>query len=636
MHSGAGDIVIDVTDSSVATNETEPWPAANYTLSDAIRGLHEGGSDGDVRISVTGGSVTTKGTISQAIYGKHSDLGDIVIGVTDATVRTESTISYGIYADHRGAGNVDVSVTGGSVETAGVSSNGILAWHRGTTDPARSIDVTVEGASVTASGAGANAIQVVGAALDADGYRMQTVRVNGRVYGGSGQNTAGVYLGGGGKVYIGPEGSVGAESGIAVLATGGAPKLYLDMDLDGRRLAEVIGDDWIINDGGETTIVVNDVTLHDERGVTGLEAPNGAFDVTMGREGVKVTDRATPGAWTITEPAAGVVADRDFSAGDFVPIPPPAVVQRVTVVGGPGADGVWSTGDQVEFEVRYDKPVVVERPGCWTYNAGGTCRPPGPYLVVAFRSDARPGYGKVLGVAMAPYARGSGTDRLRFAYTVGAAEDGARGVAAADNGILLRGARIRSLDGGDGDSRYASTQVMQVTVEKPGGGAWTAGDKVRVAVRFAGPLPYTPPDKPENQDDVVVDETGGTPTIGLRLGDARNRPLARMASYARGSGTNRLTFEYQMTAGDGRVDVAEVMADSLALNGATIRNEQGNDAKLGHLSVVRYASLAALQGRFVSPPARHDGEKRIKVRVAFSEAPDNVDEHGVRRRGRPK
>ena len=41
----------------------------------------------------------------------------------------------------------------------------------------------------------------------------------------------------------------------------------------------------------------------------------------------------------------------------------------------------------------------------------------------------------------------------------------------------------------------------------------------------------------------------------------------------------------------------------------------------------------ALQGRFVSPPERHDGTKRVKVRVAFSEpidgTPENVGEHGV-------
>ena len=103
------------------------------------------------------------------------------------------------------------------------------------------------------------------------------------------------------------------------LAAEGAPQLLVDMNLDGRRVEDVIGDDWIINDGGETTIVVNGVTLPD--GPTGVVpdtvAPNGAWNVTMREEGVTV-DRSDPNAWVITEPTAGVVADRDFSTADFI------------------------------------------------------------------------------------------------------------------------------------------------------------------------------------------------------------------------------------------------------------------------------------------------------------------------------
>ena len=43
--------------------------------------------------------------------------------------------------------------------------------------------------------------------------------------------------------------------------------------------------------------------------------------------------------------------------------------------------------------------------------------------------------------------------------------------------------------------------------------------------------------------------------------------------------------------------------------------------------------IKSLQGRFVSPPERHDGTNRVKVRVAFSEpveeSPENVGAHGV-------
>ena len=267
----------------------------------------------------------------------------------------------------------------------------------------------------------------------------------------------------------------------------------------------------------------------------------------------------------------------------------PAWIRNVRVVSGPVADGVWSRGERVELEVRYSLPVEVERPECWSYNDDGTCKPPGPYVLVAFRSDARPGYGEVLSTPLAPYVRGSGTDTLRFAYTVGAAEDGARGVWAADDGMLLRGATIRTLAGGDGEPEYTITRVMQVTVRKPGGAAWTAGEKVRVRVRFTGPpqpyAPDTPLDERLNWD--MVDVAGGTPTIDLLLGDRERRTLARTASYVGGSGTNTLAFEYEVTAGDGRVGAVEVEAESLASNGATIRNERGYDAELDHLGAVR-------------------------------------------------
>ena len=134
--------------------------------------------------------------------------------------------------------------------------------------------------------------------------------------------TAGVHVEGDGKVYIGAQGRIEAASGIAILATGDAPDLLVDVTLDERRVAEVIGDDWIINDGGGTTLVINDVKLHD--GTTGVvpeaSAPNGAFDVRVRAEGVRVLDHADPDPanWTISDLAAGVIADRDFSVEDFI------------------------------------------------------------------------------------------------------------------------------------------------------------------------------------------------------------------------------------------------------------------------------------------------------------------------------
>ena len=156
----------------------------------------------------------------------------------------------------------------------------------------------------------------------------QEHRVNEAISAGTGA-PAGVVVRGDGEVYIGAQGSIEAASGIAILATGDAPELLVDITLDGRQVVEVIGDDWIINDGGGTTIVVNGVKLHDATAgtVAGASAPNGARNVRVEadsvrirEEGVRITDRSDPDPanWVISDPAEGVIADRDFSVADFI------------------------------------------------------------------------------------------------------------------------------------------------------------------------------------------------------------------------------------------------------------------------------------------------------------------------------
>ena len=349
---------------------------------------------GKVRIDVQDIVITTHGYFAHGIRGEHYGVGDIDIDVRNATIKTESTdiyasigtLAFGIFANgsrFEDGGDIDIDVEGGSIETQGKYSygirgdlradnggeisittsggntvtttgdfgHGIVAYHFGTAQPTSGISIEV-GGSIDAIGAGAQGVRVGTlisgaparvAAIGADGYRQQTVTVNGAVTSAA----EGVYLAGGGRVVIGPGGSITSDSGIAILATGTVPepdpnldnveaippKLYLDMNLDGRRVAEVIGDDWIINDGGETTIVVNDVKLHD--GATGVvrdaSAPNGAFDVTVKDDGRTVTDRSTS-PWTISQRFRSTIADRDFSAEDFTetmpPPPPPPCVRH--------------------------------------------------------------------------------------------------------------------------------------------------------------------------------------------------------------------------------------------------------------------------------------------------------------------
>ena len=386
-HFGIGtDNNVNIVVRNVAITTMNDYDSFTFLNSPGILGARDGGGSGRVTIDVQGGTITTEGTEAYGIYGRNTGTGDIGISVRGGTITTESTgisrgvgalahgvfgwqqaagtgavtitatggsittkgsYSYGIYGVHRGDGDITITTAGdNAITTAGDNAHGVVAYHYGTMD-SRTIAVTV-GGTIRAGGAGAHGVRIGvlnaegeaarAAGMDADGYRGQTVTVNGAVMGGTGAG-AGVWLAGGGRVVIGPNGSVGAASGIAILATGDTPvengepikpRLHVSMNLDGRRAAEVLGDDWIVNDGGETTIVVNGVKLHDgAAGVTGLTAPNGARDVLIIQaEGVTV-DRST-GAWVVSQRAAGVIADRDFSADDFTESSEPETPEEPT------------------------------------------------------------------------------------------------------------------------------------------------------------------------------------------------------------------------------------------------------------------------------------------------------------------
>ncbi len=379
LHQNTGNIDIDVQGGSLTTAGTSAV---------GIYGLHQG--TGNIEIDLQGDSTTT-GANSHGVFGWHASNGNVNIGVQGGSIKTEGTgllsapnppitHSHGIYGLHQGTGNVQIDAQGGSIITAGTNSygiygrmfptasgdlsistgeghtitttgpsgHGIVGFHHGTAATG-SMAVTV-GGLINVSGAGARGVQMGTisngaparmAAIGDDGYRQQTVTVNGAITSAA----EGVYLAGGGKVIIGPSGSITSGSGIAILATGTVPavddnpatmdvneampeilpKLRVDLNPDGAQmtgddgwLATALGGGWIINDGGGTTIAVNDVVLHEAATgvVADVVAHNGAWDVTLQARGRTVTDRTTD-PWMIAARAAGVIADRDFNAEDF-------------------------------------------------------------------------------------------------------------------------------------------------------------------------------------------------------------------------------------------------------------------------------------------------------------------------------
>ena len=272
----------------------------------------------------------------------------------------------------------------------------------------------------------------------------------------------------------------------------------------------------------------------------------------------------------------------------------PAVgVLRAEIANGPGDNGAWDAGETVEAEIRFTEIVTVDT------SAGS------PTLGVTIDGARRE----------AVYASGSGTDTLRFAWTVTGEAAGARYARLVANGIALGEATIV-----DGSGRAAALDFevapyvtgVSFAPEPSGDGFWTAGETLSVRLAFS--------------ESVTV--LGGRPTVSFVDLSLPEFPFA--AGYASGSGTATLTFGLEVTGGRSRAEDFGLVADSLRLAGARIVGQaSGLAAELGHPGVradepaeeapaveVSSVSLATGPGE---NGAWDEGEA-VEVEVAFSGA----------------
>ena len=120
---------------------------------------------------------------------------------------------------------------------------------------------------------------------------------------------------------------------------------------------------------------------------------------------------------------------------------------------------------------------------------------------------------------------------------------------------------------GAGNGNYTSGEIYTIDKTAPtvtnvtsttANGTYTTGAVIPVTVTFS-------------QVVIVV----GTPQLTLETG-----VTDRAVNYSSGSGTNTLTFNYTVQAGDTSADLDYVATTSLALNGGTIQNAALNNATL--------------------------------------------------------
>ena len=285
-------------------------------------------------------------------------------------------------------------------------------------------------------------------------------------------------------------------------------------------------------------------------------------------------------------------------------------IPSVVSVSSPDDDGAYGAGARINVTVAFNEAVRVD---------GGE---PRPYIALNAGENAR-----------VVYSSGSPGETLLFVYVVRSGDAADR---LAYEGDLVGASAIKATVGtpppeawhvlpssGDQASLSGSSMIRIDTaapaverVWSPNAtGTYTAGDTIRIVVDF--------------NETVTVDSSGGAPSLTLETGETD-----RAASYASGSGTQNLAFEYTVAPGDdsgGRpLDYAGTSA--LSLNGGSIRDVAGNDAALALPDTGSAGSLAG-SGIAVdaAPPqvtrvsstnaaGAYGAGEEIGINVVFSEA----------------
>ena len=294
-------------------------------------------------------------------------------------------------------------------------------------------------------------------------------------------------------------------------------------------------------------------------------------------------------------------------------------VSGVAVVSDAGADDTYALGEEIQIRVSFTDMVRV-------YTEGGIPR---------LKIDMDPGPG---GEKWAAYESGDYTSELTFVHTVVEPDISTQGIAVLADTLEANGATIWRYTGyhadlsHDGLGHDAAHKVdwrlspqppeppppeavsAVAVVSDPGADATYAfRDTIRIRVRFGEAMDVT-----------------GAPRlkIALRDGDSGQR----WAVYEGGSGTDSLTFAYIVAELDSTGRGTAVLANTLELNGGTIRSAAtGTDADLSHDGLDKDPAHqvdwfhSAADAEVTSHPASGDlygpGET-IRIKVTFSEAVD--------------
>ena len=314
-HDEFGHVVVTATDTRITTNGLFANAVRAYQRHNDSVDTPAEDDPGHVVVRTDNTHIRTQGYGALGIYANHRNqvgfsgdnpsYGDVRVAVKGGSIKTEHAYASGIYAVHRGVGdiaidleNAEITAKGAAVDVSGTTYSGFAHGIEAAHSKDGAIDITVRGGTIRALAATGHGIHVSAKSKDGDGFVKQTVRVDGQVSGAAG----GIYLNGGGRVFVGPNGFVGAGAAkgsatrmaddggadtAAIRSEGSGAKLAVSLELDGRKPSEALRGPIVNEKGtaedatrGPTFLWINGVLMHDENGPTNAIAPNGMYDIT--------------------------------------------------------------------------------------------------------------------------------------------------------------------------------------------------------------------------------------------------------------------------------------------------------------------------------------------------------------------
>ena len=249
----------------------------------------------------------------------------------------------------------------------------------------------------------------------------------------------------------------------------------------------------------------------------------------------------------------GTIRDTSGNDAGLRFVPPDTRDVLVNVVGPvivsitPPANGTYLAGQNLDFQVRFDRSVIVD-------TTGGS-----PSLQLIIGATVR----------QASFVSTLGSDTLLFRYTVQPGEFDNDGIQLVSP-LLLNGSTIKDSDDNPALLRFTPPDTSGIRIGQPAPTVQSISVPAPGWYRIGQILSF---DFDFGQT-VFVNTSAGTPQVQLVIGST-----TRLASYVSGSGTNVLRFRYVIQEGESDDDGIALLSPIL-LNGGTIRNGSGSNASV--------------------------------------------------------